>query len=66
MSWGYIGKFAYKPRTFFLLRSDIAFQVLKSEMEKVVGKEVSIKPGKLVVDGNYHMRLKKWLIGLGF
>jgi large subunit ribosomal protein L49 len=39
---------------------------LKIEMEKVVGKEVQIKPGKLVVDGNYHRRLKVWLTGLGF
>jgi hypothetical protein len=43
-----------------------ASQALKSEMEKVVGKEVVIMPGKLVVDGNFQLRLKKWLIGMGF
>jgi len=45
-------------------RGDV--KVLKDEMEKVVGKEVIVKPGKLVVVGNYHSRLKKWLAGLGF
>ena len=45
-------------------RGDI--DALKEEMEKVCGKEVTIRPGKLVVDGNYHIRLKKWLAGLGF
>ena len=39
---------------------------LRDEMEKVVGKSVLIRPGKLVVDGNYHARLKMWLAGLGF
>lgn len=39
---------------------------LKNDMEKVVGKPVYIKPGKLVVDGNYSRRLKMWLTGLGF
>eukprot|EP01039_Chlorochromonas_danica_P006010 gene6009-6620_t len=39
---------------------------LKAEMEKVVGKEVYIKPGRLEVDGNYNRRLKTWLTGLGF
>lgn len=39
---------------------------LKSEMEKVVGRPVTMRPGKLVVDGNYHLRLKTWLAGLGF
>jgi len=39
---------------------------LKEEVEKVVGKEVSLRPGKIVVDGNYHRRLKMWLTGLGF
>jgi hypothetical protein len=43
---------------------DIA--LLKSEMEKVVGQEVIVRPGKLVVDGNYVRRLKLWLAGLGF
>ena len=41
-------------------------ELLKSEMEKIVGKEVQVKPGKLVVDGNYQRRIKLWLAGLGF
>ena len=46
-------------------RGDIA--ALVADMEKVCdGKEIIQRPGKLVVDGNYHMRLKKWLSGLGF
>lgn len=40
--------------------------VLKSEMEKVCQREVEIHPGTLKVKGNYHLRLKKWLAGLGF
>jgi large subunit ribosomal protein L49 len=40
--------------------------ILKAEVEKVVGREVVVKPGKLVVDGNHHMRLKSYLTGLGF
>lgn len=39
---------------------------LRQEMEKVVGKTVTVRPGKLVVDGNFHARLKLWLAGLGF
>jgi len=40
---------------------------LQSEMSKVCdGAYVTIRPGKLVVDGNYHARLKIWLSGLGF
>ncbi len=39
---------------------------LKSDLEKVCGREVQIKPGKLVVDGNYVRRVKMWLSGLGF
>lgn len=39
---------------------------LRSEIEKVVGKNAEIKPGKIVIEGNYHKRLKLWLIGLGF
>lgn len=39
---------------------------LRIEMEKVVGKAVIVRPGKLVVDGNYCARLKLWLAGLGF
>jgi hypothetical protein len=35
-------------------------------MEKVVKKEVTIRPGKLVVVGNFHLLLKRWLTGLGF
>lgn len=40
--------------------------ILKSEVEKVVGKPVLLRPGKIVIDGNYHRRLKIWLTGLGF
>ena len=43
---------------------DIA--ALKEEMEKVCESEVLVRPGKLMVEGNFVMRLKKWLIGLGF
>ena len=39
---------------------------LKSEIEKVVGRKAEIRPGKIIIDGNYCMRLKKYLIGLGF
>jgi len=39
---------------------------LKEDMEKVVGREVDVRPGKLVVTGNYNRRLKRWLMGLGF
>jgi hypothetical protein len=46
------------------VRGDVA--ELLSDMEKVVGKPVLLKPGKLVVEGNYHRRLKTWLTGLGF
>lgn len=46
------------------IKGDI--NVFKSEVEKVVGKEVVVKPGKLVIDGNHHMRLKLYLTGLGF
>ena len=46
-------------------RGDIL--ALKTDMEKVCGGQpVTVRPGKLVVDGNYHIRLKKWLAGLGF
>jgi Mitochondrial large subunit ribosomal protein (Img2) len=45
-------------------RGDI--QALKLDMELVCGKEVTVRAGKLVVDGNYQMRIKKWLSGLGF
>lgn len=46
------------------IRGDV--NVLQQELEKVVGKPVTVRPGKLVVDGNYHRRLKIWLTGLGF
>jgi hypothetical protein len=46
------------------IKGDIA--ELKAEVEKVVGKEVILRPGKIVVEGNYHRRLKVWLTGLGF
>lgn len=39
---------------------------LKEEMEKVCETEVMVRPGKLVVAGNYSLRMKKWLIGIGF
>ena len=41
-------------------------EALKKDMELVCGKPVTIKPGKLQVDGNYSLRLKRWLTGLGF
>jgi len=45
-------------------RGDI--EALREDMEKVVGKPVIVRPGKLVVEGNYHARLKLWLAMLGF
>lgn len=39
---------------------------LKKDMEKVCQKQVEVRPGKLIVDGNYHLRLKQWLSDLGF
>lgn len=41
-------------------------EVLKEEMEKVCGTAVEVRPGKLIVTGNFSKRLKTWLIGLGF
>ena len=41
-------------------------KLLKEEMEKVIGQEVIVRPGKLVTEGNSVLRLKKWLVGLGF
>ena len=41
-------------------------QELKSEVEKVVGKSVELRPGKIVINGNFHRRVKIWLLGLGF
>lgn len=46
------------------IRGDVS--ELVQEVEKVVGKPVLVKPGKIVVEGNYHRRLKVWLTGLGF
>jgi hypothetical protein len=40
--------------------------ILKAEVEKVVGKTVEVKAGKLLIEGNYDRRLKTWLTGLGF
>ena len=41
--------------------------ILQSEMSKVVdNRRVQVKPGKLIVDGNYVRRVKRWLAGLGF
>ena len=42
-------------------------EILKEELDKVVeDAEVTVRPGKLVVRGNYNKRIKKWLLGLGF
>lgn len=41
-------------------------EALRADMEKVVGNEVQIKSGKLIVQGHYRMRLKKYLLALGF
>ena len=41
-------------------------QALKGDLEKIVGEEVTVRPGKLVVNGNCVLRVKKWLLGLGF
>ena len=40
---------------------------LTLEMQRVCdGNEVEVRPGKLIVNGNYHWRLKLWLAQLGF
>jgi hypothetical protein len=39
---------------------------LQSEVEKVVGKEVALRPGKIVIEGRYKRRIQMWLTGLGF
>ena len=42
-------------------------KVLKEDLDEVVeNAEVTVRPGKLVVRGNYTLRIKKWLLGLGF
>eukprot|EP01038_Epipyxis_sp_PR26KG_P016393 gene16393-22346_t len=41
-------------------------QELKSEVEKVVGRTAELRPGKIIVNGNFHGRLKVWLTLLGF
>lgn len=41
-------------------------EALKDEIEKVCGTAVIVKPGKLLISGNYHLRLKKYFTGLGF
>eukprot|EP01032_Pedospumella_encystans_P003583 gene3583-4237_t len=46
------------------IRGDV--HILKEEVEKVVGKPVEVRPGKIVIEGNYNRRLKLWLLGLGF
>ena len=46
------------------IRGDV--NVLRKEVEKVVGRSVEVRPGKIEIDGNYHRRLKLWLLGLGF
>ena len=46
-------------------RGDI--NALVEDIQKVCdGRIVNVRPGKVVVDGNYHMRLKKYLAGMGF
>lgn len=41
---------------------------LQSELTKVVQgeKAVEIRPGKIVIDGNYSRRVKLYLLGMGF
>mgnify|MGYP003387202675 CR=1 FL=1 len=40
---------------------------LVPDLEKVCDHtEVMVRPGKLVIDGNYHWRVKLWLARLGF
>ncbi len=47
------------------IRGDVG--EFKQEIEKVVGDaKVTVRPGKLVVDGNFHKRIKLYLTGLGF
>ena len=46
------------------IRGDV--EILRDEVEKVVGKPVQVRPGKIVIEGNYNRRLKLWLMGLGF
>lgn len=46
------------------VRGDVLEMI--NDMEKVVGRPVLARPGKLVVEGNFHRRLKTWLAGLGF
>jgi large subunit ribosomal protein L49 len=56
-----------RTKVFTILRKckgDI--ELLKEDLEKVVGKPVKIQFGKLVVEGNYTQRIKIWLVGLGF
>jgi hypothetical protein len=45
-------------------RGDI--ETMKRELEIVVGHDVEMKPGKLIVTGNYSFRVKIWLAKLGF
>ena len=47
------------------IRGDV--DVLQSELQKVCeNAPITMRPGKLVIDGNYHRRVKVWLTGLGF
>ena len=39
---------------------------LKAELEKVVCADITVRPGKLIIDGNYHKRVKLYLTALGF
>lgn len=40
---------------------------LMQDLEKVVdGSPIEVRPGKLVIYGNFHLRVKLWLTKLGF
>lgn len=47
------------------IRGDV--DVMCGEVQKVCeNAAITIRPGKIVIDGNYHRRIKVWLAGLGF
>jgi hypothetical protein len=46
------------------IKGDIG--ALQEEVEKVIGKPVVLRPGKIVIEGRYKRRLQMWLTGLGF
>ena len=60
----YIGGGTKVVTEFRKVKGDIA--ELKNDIEKVVGKEVTLRPGKILIEGNFKRRLQKWLVGLGF